>query len=202
MSKVLCAAFVVVLLCASAAAQGAGRSPLRVRAEVLGRRYCAGERLNILQVRVRLRYENAGEERLILYRGKNFFYQTRIRGASGGKQYEVVVLNSRYNDAEAEALNRARPGGAFVTLSPGGAYETEIVVGVGVARGLAERGTNSIVPGEHTLQIVASTWYESWKLGDELRKRWRATGRLWLDPVATEPLRFDVGLDEPAAVCR
>lgn len=200
--KVVCAVAAVVLLGVPAVAQGGGRAPLRATAEVVGRRYCAGERLNLLQVRVRLRYENAGAERLILYRGKNFFYQSRIRGASGGKPYEAVVLNSRYNDAEREPVNGARPGGAFVILPPGGAYETEVVVGVGVARDGAERGTNSIAPGEHTLQIVASTWYESRKLAEELRERWRMSGLLWFDPVATEPLKFTVGLEENASVCR
>lgn len=200
--KILSPVALVLLFSVSVVAQGGGRPSLRATAEVAGRRYCAGERLNILQVRVRLRYENAGTERLILYRGKNFFYQSRIRGASGGKPYEVVVLNSRYNDAEREAVNGSRPGGAFVILSPGATYETEVVVGVGVARGEAERGTNSILPGEHTLQIVASTWYESRKLAEELRTRWRGSGLLWFDPVMTEPLKFAVGFEEPATVCR
>jgi hypothetical protein len=185
------------------AARGGGEgSPLRLTAEVLGRRYCAGEGLNFLQLRVRLRYRNAGGARLIVYRGKNLFYQTKIRGASDGKPYEVVVLNSRYNDAQAEPVSGPRPGAAFVTLSPGESYETEIVVGVAVAREAAGRGANSVAPGEHTLQVVASTWYESKKLAEELRARWRGAGLLWTDPVATEPLKFTAGPDEPAAACR
>lgn len=201
--KVLCVLAASVLLGVPVVSQrGAGRPALRLGAEVVGRRYCAGERSDILQVRVRLRYENAGQERLILYRGKNLFYQTRIRGESGGKQYEVVVLNSRYNDAHREVVNSPRPGGAFVTLSPGGVYETEIVVGVVVAHGGGERAANSIAPGEHTLQIVASTWYESKKLGEELRALWRGAGLLWVDPVSTEPLKFTAGLGEQASACR
>jgi len=192
-----------VLLGVPAVSRGdAGRPALRLGAEVVGRRYCPGERSDILQVRVRLRYENAGRERLILYRGKNLFYQTRIRGASGGRQYEVVVLNSRYNDAHREAVNGPRPGGAFATLSPGGVYETEVVVGVAVPHVGDEGGANSILPGEHTLQIVASTWYESKKLGEELRARWRGAGLLWVDPVATEPMKFTAGLGEQASACR
>ena len=198
-------ALVVALLnapVARGAGQGGGRAALRGTARVVGRRYCAGDKSDILQLRVRLRYQNVGSERLIVYRGKNLFYQTKIRGASGGKQYEVVVLNSRFNDAQAEPVSGARPGGAFVTLSNGGAFETELVVGVAVARSGAERAANSVAPGEHTLQIVASTWYESRKLAEELRARWRGAGLLWFDPVATEPLKFDAGLDEPASACR
>ncbi|HEX8722966.1 MAG TPA: hypothetical protein VF736_20270 [Pyrinomonadaceae bacterium] len=192
----------------AAVAQGdPGQQPLTLTAEVVGRRYCAGNRLNILQLRVRLRYRNDGGQKLIVYRGKNFFYQTKIRGGGGSaagqsRPYEVVVLNSRFNDAESEAVNARSPGGAFVTLPPGGTYETEMVVGVGVTPAGLERGANSVAPGEHTLQIVASSWYESRRLGEELRGRWRGSGLLWIDPVVSQPLKFDAGGDEPATACR
>lgn len=203
--------FLATLLALSGVPTGRASAPeakgpaLSLTAEIAGRRYCAGERLHILQLSVRLRYRNTGGQKLVVYRGKNLFYQTRVRGGAGAAQakpYEVVVLNSRYNDAEAEAVNAARPGAAFVTLAPGGVYETVIVVGVGVAPGGTERAANSISPGEHTLQVVASSWYESRKLGEELRDRWRASGLLWLDPLATPPLKFVAGGDGPAAPCR
>lgn len=176
---------------------------LKMTAEVVGRRYCAGAGLNILQLTVRLRYRNEGGRKLILYRGKNFFYQTKIRGVgAGGRPYEVVVTNSRFNDAEAEDVNTRRPSGAFVTLPPGGTYVDGVGVGVGVTRAGSERPANTIAPGEHTLQIVASSWYESRKLAEELRGRWQAAGLLWIDPVATEPLQFDAAADAPASACR
>jgi hypothetical protein len=114
----------------------------------------------------------------------------------------VVVLNSRFNDAQAEEVNGRRPGRAFVTLPPGGTYEAVIVVGVGVTPGGAERPANSIRPGEHTLQIMASSWYESRKLAEELRGRWQETGLLWIEPVATPPLTFNAGGDVRPADCR
>lgn len=206
--KTLCLA-ALLLLSGARGAGGAESDPrqpsLALTAEIVGRRYCAGGRLNILQLRVRLRYRNSGHQKLIVYRGKNLFYQTKIRGgpvAGQSRPYEVVVLNSRFNDAVAEAVNGRSPGGAFVTLPPGGTYETEMVVGVGVTPAGLERGANSIAPGEHTLQIVASSWYESRKLGEELRDRWRASGLLWLDPVISQPLAFSAGGGEPAAACR
>ena len=199
----------VLLLSVSAAARAATpdeKSPLRFTSEVVGRRYCVGGKLHILQLRLRLRYHNAGGQKLIVYRGKNLFYQTKIRGGPPGGpragQYEVVVLNSRFNDAQAESINGARPGAAFVVLPPGGVYETEMVIGVGVAPEGVERAANSIRPGEHTLQVIASTWYESKKLGEELRGRWRTSGLLWTEPVATEPLKFSAVPDEPATACR
>lgn len=175
------------------------RQPLRLTAEVVGSRYCAGDRLNILQLSVRLRYRNVGNEKVIVYRGKNLFYQTRIRGGAG-KPYEVIVTNSRYNDAEVEALGERKPGGAFVTLRPGGEYETVIAVGVGVAHG--ERVANTIAAGAHTLQVITSSWYESRRLAEQLRERWRGSGLLWIDPLAAQPINFDAGLEAPAAPCR
>ena len=175
------------------------RQPLQLTAEIVGSRYCAGDRLNILQLSVRLRYRNVGGEKLVVYRGKNLFYQTRIRGGAG-KGYEVLVTNSRFNDAEAEQLGGRRPGRAFVTLRPGGTYETVVVVGVGVARG--ERVANTIAPGEHTLQVITSSWYESRRLAEQLRERWRGAGLLWIDPVAAQPLNFNAGVEAPAAPCR
>jgi hypothetical protein len=192
-----------MLLLAANGVRGAepdDKQPLQLTAEIVGSRYCAGDRLNILQLSVRLRYRNVGGEKLVVYRGKkNLFYQTRIRGGAG-KAYEVIVTNSRFNDAEAEALGDRKPGGAFVTLRPGGTYETVVAVGVGVARG--ERVANTIAPGEHTLQVITSSWYESRRLAEQLRERWRGSGLLWIDPVAARPLNFNAGLEAPAAPCR
>ena len=202
--KTFLLAFTFMLLGADCAAQDVRRQaqPLRLTSEIVGRRYCAGERQDILQMRLRLRYRNTGSRKLIVYQGKNLFYQTRIRGGAQTRSYEVVVLNSRFNDAQAEVVNAPRPGGVFVTLPPGGAHETEIVVGVGLAAGASERGANSIAPGEHTLQVAASTWYESRKLGEELRASWAAAGLLWVDPVASEPLAFNAVREERAPPCR
>ena len=190
----------LVAPCARAAEPDDGQ-PLQLTAEVIGRRYCGGEGLNILQLSVRLRYRNVGSRKLLVYRGKNLFYQTRIRGGAG-KPYEVLVTNSRYNDAEAEALGDRRPGPAFVTLRPGATYEAEVVVGVGVVPEGSRRFANTIAPGGHTLQVITSSWYESRRLAEELRERWRGSGLLWIDPVAAEPLHFDAGREPAAAPCR
>lgn len=193
-----------VLACVRGARAEAAPPALLLTAEVVGRRYCAGERAGILELRLRLRFHNASRGRLIVYRGKNLFYQTRIRGGREGARYEVVVLNSRYNDAQVEVVNGRRPGVAFVTLSAGETYEEEITVGVGISDGAegAARGTNSITTGEHTLQVVTSTWYESRKLAEELRLRWMKHGHLWFDPVASAPVTFNVGRDVTAGACR
>ncbi len=202
MKRLYLACVLSLLVAASARAREPDeRQPLRLTAEIVGSRYCAGERLNILQLSVRLRYRNVGGGKVIVYRGKNLFYQTKIRGGAG-KPYEVLVTSSRFNDAEAEALGGRRPGDAFVTLRPGGEYETVITVGVGVARGAGERVAHTIAEGAHTLQVITSSWYESRRLAEQLRERWRGSGLLWIDPIAAQPLNFDAGLEAPAPTCR
>jgi hypothetical protein len=191
-----------VLSGARVMAQDGQQPSLKVTAELVGRRFCAGEKIHILQLSVRLRYQNTGGQKIIIYRGKNFFYQSRIRGGAPGKQYEAVVLNSRFNDAQTEPVDSRRPGSAFATLQPGGTYETVVVIGVGVAPEGTERASNTIRPGEHTLQVIASSWYESRKLGEELRGRWQGHGLLWLDPVVSQPLKFNAGQDAEANDCR
>lgn len=201
--KTLYVAFLLLLLAEPRAggAEPDDMQPLRLTAEVVGSRYCVGAGVGILQLTVRLRYRNAGSRKLIVYRGKNLFYQTRIRGGEG-KGYEVLVTNSRFNDAEPESLGERKPGSAFVTLRPGATYETTIAVGVGVTPDGSDRAANTIKPGAHTLQVVASSWYESRRLAEELRERWRDSGLLWIDPAHTQPLAFEAQQQSPPARCR
>ena len=70
------------------------------------------------------------------------------------------------------------------------------------ARGAGERVANTIAPGGHTLRVVTSSWYESRRLAEQLRERWRGSGLLWIDPAAAQPLNFDAGLEAPATPCR
>ena len=178
-----------------------GARPLRLTAEIVESHQCVGEGPGIFYfITLRLRYTNAGAGRLFVYQGKNLFYQTRVRGA-GGEGYEVLVTNSRFNDAEAEELGGRRPGRAFVTLRPGGTHETVVKLGFGVTLAGGGRVPNTLAPGEHTLQVVTSSWYESRRLGEELRERWRGAGLLWIDPLAAPPVAFTVFGGVPAYYC-
>jgi hypothetical protein len=53
------------------------KRPLQLTAEIVGSRYCAGDRLDILQLSVRLRYRNVGAEKVIVYPGKNLLPRVR-----------------------------------------------------------------------------------------------------------------------------
>jgi hypothetical protein len=169
------------------------KPPLELTVAIVSQSYCAMTAdASSLEMIVKLRYRNVGSQRLILYKGHDLFFQTRIRSAPGNAAgpYEVWVLNSRYFDEEFEPIEQSSPGRVFLALPPGAVYEREIMIGVGLVSGKAERGDSSINAGDHTLQLSVSTWYKSRSLAQKLRQQWQRKGLLWFDPLASAPIRF------------
>ncbi|HEV7844440.1 MAG TPA: hypothetical protein VGO69_12180, partial [Pyrinomonadaceae bacterium] len=104
---------VALWLTGSASARAQADSPeqsLIISARIVSQQYCANSpNMMTLQMRLQLRYTNAGSQKLILYRGDDLFYQARIRGRAReamGKPYEVVVLNARYLEQENEPIEQ------------------------------------------------------------------------------------------------
>lgn len=178
---------------AQSAAAGAPEHSLKVSAEIVEQRYCAGAGgVDFLHTRLLLRYANGGSRRLIVYRGGNLFYQVVVYPAGEGPpRYELRTTSARYATREPEPLDTPRPNGDFVTLGPGGEFRTEVSATLPVTPAGAQRVANMVGAGEHALWLRVSTWYESKPLGEKLRQRWARAGHLWTTPVSTGPLRFD-----------
>jgi hypothetical protein len=151
---------------------------------------------------LKVRYRNGGNRKLILYRGHDLFYQTRIRSAGVAEPYEVLFLNSRFFDQEIEAIDQAVPGKVFVSLSPGGVYERKLPVGIALVPEGVERGNSAIGAGDHTLQLIVSTWYKPRSLAEKLSKQWEQKGLLWFDPVVSPPIHFLAARPTPPAPCK
>jgi hypothetical protein len=168
------------------------RAPLELTAEIISQNYCAASSDALtLEINLKLRYRNVGNQKLILYRGHDLFYQTRVRSAGVGAQaYEVLFLNSRYFDQEFESIDQPVPGKVFVTLSAGAAYEKTLLVGIALVAEGVERGNSAIAAGDHTLQVIVSTWYKQRSLAEKLRKQWEPKGLLWSDPLVSPPVHF------------
>ena len=168
------------------------KPPLELTAEIIGQNYCAASSNALtLELNLKLRYRNAGNQRLILYRGHDLFYQTRVRSAALGAQpYEVLFLNSRYFDREFESIDQAVPGKVFVSLAPGSVFERNLLVGIALVPEGVVRGNSAIAPGDHTLQVIVSTWYKQRSLAEKLRKQWEPKGLLWFDPLVSPPVHF------------
>src|SRR6266576_3793863 len=89
------------------AAQPKTSKSLELTAEIVSQSYCAvNENSASLEVKLKLRFRNVGNQKLILYKGHDFFYQTRIRSAPGNPSapYDVWVVNSRYFDQVVEVI--------------------------------------------------------------------------------------------------
>jgi len=191
---------------ASISAQPKAPKPaLELTAAIVSQRYCAVNSDSAsLQLTLKVQYRNGGGDRLILYKGHDLFFQIRIRSALGNPlgPYEVWVLNSRYFDEEFEPIDEVSPGRVFTILPPGGVYQREIVVGVGLVSGKVARGDSAINAGEHTLQLSVSTWYKSRSLAQKLRQQWQHKGLLWFDPLASTPIRLTARRPDVIATCR
>jgi hypothetical protein len=180
------------------------KPPLELTAEIISQNYCAASSDSLtLEMDLKVRYRNVGNQKLILYKGHDLFYQTRIRSDTGGAQpYEVLFLNSRYFDQEFESIDQAVPGKAFVSLSPGAVYERKLLVGIALVPDGVERGNSAIVAGDHTLQLIVSTWYKPRSLGEKLRKQWEQRGLLWFDPLVSPPIHFLAEKPQSPAPCK
>src|SRR5438552_10197444 len=180
------------------------KPPLELTAEIISQKYCAASSDALtLEMTLKLRYRNVGHQKLILYRGHDLFYQTRVRSAAGGAPaYEVLFLNSRYFDSEFESIDQSVPGKVFVSLSPGAVYERSLLVGIALVPEGIERGNSAIAAGDHTLQLIVSTWYKPRSLAEKLRRQWEPKGLLWFDPLVSAPIHFLAERPPSLAACK
>lgn len=194
-----------LLLLSHATALGQGQD-LQLTASIAGQRYCAvSAEIDALRLTLSLRYTNTGGGKIILYRGNRLFYQilvSRSPEEASARRYETRTTHSRFYDEQPEKIDAASPGGVFVTLSPGASYEAEQVIALPVVRNDSKPLRDTLAAGQHVLQVVVSTWYESKKLAQTLRERWQRRGFLWTDMLSAEALTFSVDKTRSATVCQ
>jgi hypothetical protein len=179
--------------------------PLELSVEIVAQSYCAvNDNAASLELRLKLRYRNTSRQRVILYKGHDLFYQSKIRTAPDNPSapYVVWVVNSRYFDEEPEPIDQPSPGKVFVSLSPGAVDLREIRIGVEVVSEKVPQGDSSIRNGAHTLQLIASTWYQSRALAQKLRLEWQKKGVLWSEPLDSQAVRFQVERPALLASCK
>jgi hypothetical protein len=204
--SLLVSAFCSQLILASALA-AQPYPQLRLTAEILEQSYCSVKREPTaisLQLKLRLRYTNLSSQRLIVYKGHDLFFQTKIRSEPRAElpPYEVHLLNMHYFDEEFERIEARSPSKVFVTLAPNGSFERDLIIGIGVTDESKERTSTSVKPGGHSLHLIVSTWYQSPKLAEKLREQWQRKGFLWSQPLVSVPLKLDVERPAAASPCR
>ena len=199
----------LVLLLLSRVAFGAqpkpAKPPLELSVQIVSQSYCAiNEQYAVLELQLKLRFRNVGKQKLILYKGHDLFFQSKILSAPGNASgpYGVWLVNSRYFDEEIEPIDQPSPGRVFLTLSSGKTWVKDMTIGVGVVDASIERGDSSIRSGDHTLQLIVSMWYKSRALAQKLREQWQKIGLLWSDPLSSVPIPFGVQKPRIMAPCK
>lgn len=196
-----------VLLCSTilAAQPKLPKQSLELTAEIVSQTYCAANQDTAsLELKLKLRFRNLSNQKLIVYNGHDLFYQTKIRSAPGtpAGPYEVWVVNARYFDAEVEAIDQPSPGKVFHTIAPGAVYLKEISIGVPIVNEKIERGDSAIRNGDHTLQMIVSMWYKNRSLAQKLRQQWQRKGLLWSDPLVSPMIHFLAVPPDALAPCK
>jgi hypothetical protein len=156
-------------------------------------------------MKLRLRFANVGDGKLILYRGVNLFFTVWVNSNPAhpsATQYELKTSTARFQTTDSEVIDRPAPNKNFVVLPPGTKFETDVTISLPVVCEQCGHRNGAVAIGEHLLRVTASTWYESKGLGEELRERWRRRGELWLSPVVSEPIRFSSWNSSPVESCQ
>jgi hypothetical protein len=206
MRRVFAPAAILLLLTFNFPTVFAQEENLRLTTSITSQRYCAvNTNVDALQLSLQLKYTNTGSRKLILYKGNRLFYQifvSRSGEEAAARKNELRTTHSRYFDEQPEKIAGSSPGSVFTTLSPGASYETKLVVSLPIARDGKGLYNVSLGAGEHILSVTTSTWYESKKIADQMRERWRTRGFLWTDPLASSSVGFNVDRNPPAVACQ
>ncbi|MBA2733751.1 MAG: hypothetical protein H0U54_12765 [Acidobacteria bacterium] len=198
---------IVLLLLLNDATGLAQENNLQLTPSIMNQRYCAvNGNVDALQLTLSLRYTNTGRGKLILYKGNRLFYQmfiSRSGEEAAARRNELRTTHSRYFDEQPEKIVASAPGRVFTILSPGDSYETRQIISVPVTRDGGKGIYNvSIGAGEHVLSVTSSTWYESQKIAQQLRERWRSRGFLWTNPLVSNSINFVVDENRAPIVCQ
>src|ERR1700682_5283532 len=106
---------------ATISAQPKPKPPLELSVDIASQNYCAVTSDSAaLEMKLKLNYRNIGSQKIILYKGHDLFYQSRIRSApeSAAGPYDVWLVNSRYFDEEFEPIDQTSPSKVFLSLAP------------------------------------------------------------------------------------
>lgn len=178
---------------------------IRLETNVVSEKYCGRTYPDsgILQMRVGLRFTNAGSVPLILFRGGAGLQEVLISSSEEAAEAHRYELNWSISTQVAplrETDAGATPGRNFVVLKHDETYTARALVPVPY-RLVDGPGPPGILPSDHVLQIRVSTWPAPKELGQKLKDRWRAFGFLWFAPVTSEPMHFTTKARPPVVSC-
>ena len=178
-------------------------SGLTVAPELIEARYCAN-RSGALELRaeVQFTYQNTSKGVIIL----PLFAQVVEYSLFADK--EALMANRSDGQWRSEVrrlfderkLNQSRPGeDLFHLLAPGDSQSLRLSIFVPLLppsrRGIKLLGTDQY------LRVEINQWFGNRRLGEDLQRRWRDVGLLWIDNVMAEPLKLHIEEDPPRRAC-
>jgi len=180
---------------------------LKLSATLLSQYYCHEPGSDQVEVvlKVRLKFANAGDCPVILYRKSD-----RLLRLSRSRTFSDA-LASRYEDASSftepftfphivSGTESFPPQNYFVVMRPDEPYFLNTILSFSYCL-RPRRGCSAMEPGEHYAQAVYATWKEALSVGKRLRALWEPFGYLWIEALPMEPLRFEVATPTSIGIC-
>lgn len=174
--------------------------PLRLTTSIINQRYCAS---NKLVLTLNLQYTNVGDRPLILFKVAKTIGRAMVSRSvkdAEAKRYAQAWDINNLVMMNYSVVDTPSPGNLFAVLNPGESLNDEDDVHVFINDGdLVNR--KSLLPGDYTLEIRASTWSASPEYAEKLRARWQHYGELWTRDVKSLPMSFKIDEERPIVNC-
>ncbi len=186
----------VALLVTALAKADESEPAIQLQASVQKATYCgsAEDEAVSLQLRLLLRYRNAGKDPVILSRGASLIPEAVVgRGQIDGtvREKEASWTNTNYTGGSEPAFSDAWPNPAYVLLKAGETFSTYGDLAVVFAPKFSSLAA-TLGPGRHLLQFWAGAWSYSGESDDRVRKAWQSKGYLWTKSVRSEPVQLTI----------
>jgi hypothetical protein len=172
---------------------------LQLTKEIVSQRYCKGDaELDALDLNLKLRFENTGNQPLILYKSSDQIVQQIIQNVYGGNEVNSTLswMMSGEWKVDESSLDKL-----FVVLPPNKTYEMQTSARVFVTRGVVGKIAGAVGNGEHFLQIRVAAWHGSQELADNLQQSWKQSGFLWTNSILSLPMKFKVDIKRKLSRC-
>ncbi len=172
-----------------------GADVLTVEPRVADMKYCIeSSGVVTIHLTLRLRYRNNGEVPIILpcFRYCSGYALFRDQDSMARNQPENRASRDKRRMGDATKLNQSKPdSGFFDTIAPGATLDNWPAENVIFVRSAPNSG--QIVPdGDYLLRVVVNHWADRRATGERLRRRWKALGLLWIEPIEAPAVKIHI----------
>lgn len=183
----------LALQSAPAAQEGSSAEPparISVTPEIV-QTYCDGRgEINVLQLRVKLRFRNDGDSPAVLYLGSPAVVRivlARDEGALLDGVYRTDLFPSVYSAAAAPVSSR------FYALPPGRTTSADLPLAVAIPFALHSADVPGIArAGSHVLRLTVNLWPDDPALTDTWSRQLAGKGRLVHSLLVTKPIPLEI----------